>query len=80
MPDIRISLGPVINEKDIERLRSSLENLGPDDQISIQMEAPDAHQTNRITNVLEREGFDYQPRGGNGTDFYFVAKKRLKEE
>jgi hypothetical protein len=57
-------------------LRNSIKDLTPGDETSIRMEAADAHHAFRITDELDRQGFDYQPRGGDGKDYFIVAKKK----
>lgn len=76
MPDIRIDLRPRIDEQDIVRLRKNLKDLAPGDQITIRMEAADAHQSDGITGELERQGFDYQPHGGHGKDFFLLQGRK----
>lgn len=76
MPDIRMTLRHIVSEEDLSQLRSNLKDLAPGDEISIRMEAQDAHQADRVTDELARQGFDYQPRGENGHNYFIIAKKK----
>jgi hypothetical protein len=75
MSEISVSLGKEINERDIKNLRDSIKDLTHGDRVVVRLEAADAHEAGAVTDELARQGFDYQPHGGNGTDFYFTAEK-----
>ncbi len=76
MPDIRMTLRHIVFEEDLLQLRNNLKDLAPGDEISIRMEAEDAHQAGKITDELARQGFDYQPRGEDGHNYFIIAKKK----
>ncbi|MDK2887253.1 MAG: hypothetical protein PWP72_130 [Thermoanaerobacter sp.] len=76
MADITIHLEPVINEQEIARLQSALNDLGEGDELNIVMEAADAHQADRVTEILEAGGFDYQPRGSHDGRLYQITARR----
>jgi hypothetical protein len=76
MPDIRMTLGSKITEVDLLQLRNNLKDLGPGDEISIRLEAEDAHQADKITDELARQGVDYQPRGDDGHRYFIIGKKK----
>ena len=77
MTDIRIDLGPVIEKRDLENLKQRLNGLSPDDQITIRMEAADAHEADLIASELTRQGFDWQPHGSHsGRDYFLTARKK----
>lgn len=78
MSDITMNFGERITEQNLMRLRESLKDTEPGDEITIRIEAADAHHADRITDELERQGFDYQPHGGHEREFYFTARKRMK--
>jgi hypothetical protein len=75
MTDYSINVGAKIYEKDLDQFRKKLTPLTAKDQIIIRMEAADAHQAGAITNELIRQGFDYQPHGGHGDDYYLIARR-----
>jgi len=78
MSTVTIHLEPVVDDSAIARVRSALPQIGKHDQLMIVMEAADAHQADRVMEVLEAHGFDYQPRGShNGRDYHIIAT-RLK--
>lgn len=76
MGDITIHLEPMVNNEAIERIKKTLPRVGKDEQLTIVMEAADAHQADRVMEVLKAEGFDYQPRGSNSGDLYHIIAKR----
>jgi len=77
MADIFLSIDDLINDRDFSTFKSRLETMAPDDQITIRMEASDAHQADIITSILEQEGFDYQPHGSHsGRDYLITAKRK----
>lgn len=76
MSTITIHLEPVIDDSAIARVRSTLPKIGKNDQLMIVMEATDAHQADRVMEVLEAQGFDYQPRGSHsGRDYHIIATR-----
>lgn len=78
MSNVTLHLEPVIDDQSIARVRTTLPQIGKNDQLMIVMEATDAHQADRVMEVLEAHGFDYQPRGSHdGRDYHIIAK-RLK--
>lgn len=76
MSEIIFDLGREISEKDIMNLRERLKVLKPGDEITICMEAADAHEADKIVEELEGQGFDYQPHGGHGEEYYLIARKK----
>lgn len=76
MPDVRINLGSAIDDRDLFILRNSIKDMEPGEEITIRLEAADAHHAFRITGELDRQGFDYQPKGGDGRDYFIIAKKK----
>ncbi|MFZ5989602.1 MAG: hypothetical protein ACOYWZ_21095 [Bacillota bacterium] len=78
MSDISVNFGKEIDQHDINVLRDNLKSLNPGDKVTIRIEAADAHDAGRVTDELVRQGFDYQPHGGHGSEFYFTAQKRVE--
>ncbi|MEW6276252.1 MAG: hypothetical protein AB1556_14220 [Bacillota bacterium] len=73
MDEVTIHLEPVITEQDLEQLRSALAET---EQVNVVMEAADAHQADRVMEILEAAGFDYQPRGSHDGKFYHIIARR----
>lgn len=46
------------------QLKKALQEVGADDQINILVERFDANQTDYISEILDEQNFDYQPREG----------------
>lgn len=78
MAEITIDVGSEINERDIAIIRKRLHTIKGEDQLSIRMEAADAHQADGIIDELEKHGFDYQPKGGHEGEYYIIAQRRRK--
>lgn len=77
MADITLWMGPFIGRRDVERVEDILVQLGEGDQLTISMEAADAHQADSIIRLLDEYGFDYQSRGdSNGRTYHIVACRR----
>jgi len=76
MPDISLNLGPNIDQHDLNALRDNIKSLNPGDKVTVRIEATDANEAGKVTDELVRQGFDYQPHGGHGRDFYFTAFKK----
>lgn len=77
MADITVHLEPVVDNQAIERVKSTLSRMEIDDQITIVMESADAHQADRLMEILRTEGFDYQPRGSHQGRHYQVIARRV---
>lgn len=76
MGDITIHLEPVVDNEAIDRMKRSLPRVGKNEQLTIVMESADAHQADRVMEILRAEGFDYQPRGSNDGNLYHIIAKR----
>ncbi len=70
------SFRPEVSMDDAERLKAMLPTVGVDDTLDIAVENSDAHQTDVLYEVLEQQGFDYQPKGGHGTSYHILARRR----
>lgn len=78
MSNVTIHLEPVIDDGAIAKVRNILPRIGRDDQLIVTLEATDAHQADRVMEVLGAHGFDYQPKGSHdGRDYHIIAT-RLK--
>lgn len=79
MAEITVHLEPVVDNQAIERVKSTLSRMEMDDQITIVMESADAHQADRLMEILKNEGFDYQPRGSHDGRQYLVTARRSRD-
>jgi len=77
LAEITVHLEPVVDNQAIERVKSTLSRMEMDDQITIVMESADAHQADRLMEILRTEGFDYQPRGSHHGRHYQVIARRV---
>jgi len=77
LADITVHLEPVVDHQAIERVRSTLSRMEANDQITIVMESADAHQADRLMELLRTEGFDFQPRGSHQGKHYQVVARRV---
>lgn len=74
MREINIDLGPTINSGDLEIIRAAASKMLPGDHLILNLEAADAHETERIINLLEKENMDYQSHGSHtGYHYQIVA-------
>lgn len=81
MREINIDLGPSIGTGDIEIVKAATSKLVPGDHLLLNLEAADAHETDRILTILENEGLDYQTHGSHsGQKFMIIATPRNKKE
>jgi hypothetical protein len=73
---VYMSFRPEVQQNDAERLRSMLPTVGVSDTVDITVENSDAHQTDILYDVLDQQGFDYQPKGGQGDTYHILARRR----
>ena len=61
----------------VERIRETVPDLGPDDQLTIIIEATDAHEheTDEILRELRRHGLEPYARGAGGNTYNIIAKR-----
>ena len=78
MGDRTIHIEPVVDWQSLGKLRNTLSQVKLGEQVTIVMEAADAHQSDRVTDLLKKEGFDYQARGTHDGSRYQVIAKRLQ--
>lgn len=79
MADLTMHIEPAVDREAIDRVKSTLSQVNKDDQITIVMESADAHQADRLMEILRNEGFDYQPRGSHGGRQYLVTARRPRD-
>ncbi|KUK35700.1 MAG: Uncharacterized protein XD66_1589 [Thermacetogenium phaeum] len=81
MREINIDLGPSIGTGDIEIIKAATSKLAPGDHLLLHLEAADAHETDRILSLLEKENLDYRTHGSHsGRHFTIVATPREKKQ
>lgn len=62
----------------VDRLKDTIPRMGPDDELTIIVDATDAHETDEVMDELKRNGFEYQPKGSNdGNSYNIIAKRHL---
>ncbi|KJS13019.1 MAG: hypothetical protein JL56_10840 [Desulfotomaculum sp. BICA1-6] len=69
-------LQPEIDSRAVDHVRNTLEQLYPGDEITITVEAADAHQADPIISILDTNGFDYQSKGGHDGRSYHINARR----
>ena len=72
MPDFYLHLEPAIEPAQIDYLEKKISQLAPDEQLTIVLEAADAHEADRIMELLAKYNIDYQPRGSHDGRLYYV--------
>lgn len=76
MSDITLNFRPEIEPNDIHTLMTVLPRIGQDEHLTIVVERTDAHKTDELVEILEDNGFDYQPRGGHDDEYSIVARRK----
>ena len=77
MREISIDLGPTIGTGDIEIIKAATSKMEPGDHLLLNLEAADAHETDRILALLENENMDYQTHGSHsGQRIIIIATPR----
>ena len=77
MGKVNLTLQPEIDINAVDRVRKTLIKMGPYDELSISIEAADAHQAAPIFSCLDESGFQYQTRGSHDGKTYHI-NARLK--
>lgn len=82
MADVFLDFRPRVGWSEKRRLEKAIQNVGPDDQLVIMVETPDAHQTDGLFDVLDHYGFNYQPKtgGGNSEIYNIIARRKVSED
>ena len=73
---IQFNFRPEVGLEDHRRLEKMLSDVVAGDRVDIVVENQDAHQTDLLVDVLHQQGFDYQPKGGEGTAYRLLAWRR----
>ncbi|WP_003543562.1 hypothetical protein [Desulfotomaculum nigrificans] len=79
MTDISISLDRVTSGDALQKVDQAIAQIGPEDELTISMEAADAHDADQILALLSRNNFDYQPRGSHNGKKYLITARRRSE-
>lgn len=75
MGDIRLDFRNVGSEWErAHRLMEVLPQVGSVDTINITLNRLDRTETGRWLEILEENGFDYQPKGGE-EEYYIIARR-----
>ncbi|PKM82862.1 MAG: hypothetical protein CVU89_01635 [Firmicutes bacterium HGW-Firmicutes-14] len=61
----------------VDRLRDAIGRMGPDGELTIMVNSNDAHETDMLVEELQRQGFDYQPKGSAGNIYNIIARRHL---
>jgi len=75
--NITLDLRPGAGEWRVQRLKDTIPRLGPDDELTILVDATDAHETDQLIEELRKNGFDYHPKGSAGQIYNIVATRHL---
>lgn len=59
----------------VHRLRQTIPRVGPDDELTILVNSIEAHETDNLVDELKKQGFDFQPKGADGTTYNITAKR-----
>lgn len=79
MADISIHLERADGRDTIEKLAQAMRQVGLNDELTITMAAINAHHADEVTDLLEKNHFDYQPIGSHdGKEYIITAKKTPK--
>ncbi len=77
MDEVTIHLEPAVTEEGLEQLRRALAGK---EQVRVVVEAADAHQADRVMEILEAAGFDYHPKGSHdGRSYSVIARRKVNE-
>lgn len=68
-----VDLRPEIDPDHVEHLRTVLQDLDENDALTVALESADAHQADAVFRILEEDGWDYQPKGGDGGAYYVLV-------
>lgn len=79
MRQISIDLGPAIDQADIEIVKAATSKMAPGDHLLLNLEAADAHEADRILDVLRAADMDFQTHGSHsGQRLYIIATPKEK--
>jgi hypothetical protein len=67
-----------VDEFDIRRLQERIDEVGYADELTINLEAADAHEANSIIELLDENGFSHEIRGSHdGRTYSIIARRKL---
>jgi len=75
MSDVNIDLRKAAGHDKASRLLKIIPQIGPVDVLNITVDRLDAHETDEILEVLNENGFDYQPKGE--AEAYNIVARRI---
>lgn len=75
MSELSFSAGSEIDISDVNRLEEILIEMQGQDEITISLEATDAHETDIIMDLLEKHGLDYQAKGSHDGKHYYITAR-----
>ncbi|MFZ5899076.1 MAG: hypothetical protein ACOYU7_07935 [Bacillota bacterium] len=79
MKTVNIDFGHEVDDTNIRWLAAILPGLRHGDELVITMEAADAHQAEKVYEMLTEGDFDYQPKTNeNGRVYVVTARRRAK--
>ncbi|ADG83206.1 hypothetical protein [Thermincola potens] len=75
--NITLDLRPALGEQSINKLKDTIARLGPNDGLTLVLDAADAHEADRLTAELRMHGFDYYAKGAAGKTYSIIAERQL---
>ncbi|MBO8128862.1 MAG: hypothetical protein H0Z39_06650 [Peptococcaceae bacterium] len=78
MASLVVDMGPAISANSIDKLKETINKVGPNDQLVVSMEAADAHEADAVLEILRKKGFNYQAKGSHDGRTYRVIATRLQ--
>ncbi|MTI81914.1 MAG: hypothetical protein FH758_13770 [Firmicutes bacterium] len=78
MDKITMNLQPDVDDYDVHRVQQAIHDMDHSDELTITIEAADAHEADPIINLLKEYGFDHQIKGSqDGKSIYINARRKL---
>lgn len=77
--NIILDLRPGVGEWGVNKLKDTIPRLGPDDGLTLLVDAADAHETDRLIEELRANGFDYHSKGADGHTYNIIATRHLMQ-
>ncbi len=59
-----------------KKLLETMKDITKEDELVINMSAQDAHQADRIFEMVDKNEFEYLPKGDETGDRYYILAKR----
>ncbi len=70
-----LNFRPMINSDKLSKLKKLAADMEVGQEISIIIKRTDAHQAGQIIDILKKNNFQHQTKGGHEDEFYINAKK-----